>query len=284
MTEQIKIFSFGGGIQSTACLVLAAQKKIDYKIFAFSNVGNDSEHPETIDYIQKISKPFAELHGLTFVELQKNTKKGPETLMDLLVRSKRSIPIPIFHDNGPPGRRSCTVDFKIKVIAKYAKNLGAKPNNKAIIGIGISTDEIIRAKPNQIPFLESNWPLIDLMMDRKQCERLIQEAGLPVPPRSSCYFCPFHRKSKWLEMYTKQPDLFEKSCQLEEMLNERSIGLGRGPVYLSSWRKPLREAVNGSHEWQLNWMDQMNIEENSCGPFLCSGDNSDTEIFTKKTK
>ena len=33
--NDIRVFSFGGGVQSVACLVLAAQGKIDYKTFVF---------------------------------------------------------------------------------------------------------------------------------------------------------------------------------------------------------------------------------------------------------
>ncbi|WP_254897837.1 hypothetical protein [Kitasatospora sp. NA04385] len=35
----IRSFSFGGGVQSTAALVLAAQGRIDYRTFLFANVG-----------------------------------------------------------------------------------------------------------------------------------------------------------------------------------------------------------------------------------------------------
>jgi hypothetical protein len=41
----LRFFSYGGGVQSTAALVLAAQGKIDYPVFLFANVGDDSEHP-----------------------------------------------------------------------------------------------------------------------------------------------------------------------------------------------------------------------------------------------
>src|SRR5258708_98613 len=46
----LKVFSFGGGVQSVAALVLAAQGKIDYRHFVFCNVGDDSENPATLEY------------------------------------------------------------------------------------------------------------------------------------------------------------------------------------------------------------------------------------------
>ena len=33
MTDQLRVFSYGGGVQSTAALVLAAQGKIDFRVF-----------------------------------------------------------------------------------------------------------------------------------------------------------------------------------------------------------------------------------------------------------
>lgn len=42
------IFSTGGGVQSTACLVLAAQGKIPYRTFVFANVGDKAESPATL--------------------------------------------------------------------------------------------------------------------------------------------------------------------------------------------------------------------------------------------
>ncbi len=30
MTKQLRVFSYGGGVQSTACLVLASQGRIDF--------------------------------------------------------------------------------------------------------------------------------------------------------------------------------------------------------------------------------------------------------------
>src|SRR5256884_6440302 len=74
--SMIKVFSFGGGVQSTACLVLAAQGIIDYQTFLFCNVGADSENPDTLTYVEEIAKPYAAKHGLALHELQKIRRDG----------------------------------------------------------------------------------------------------------------------------------------------------------------------------------------------------------------
>ena len=59
----LRVVSYGGGVQSTSLLVLAAQNKIDYKTFLFCNVGDDSEHPDTIKYVHEVAMPYAKEHG-----------------------------------------------------------------------------------------------------------------------------------------------------------------------------------------------------------------------------
>ena len=70
------VFSCGGGVQSTACLVLAAQGKIPYRTFIFSNVGNKAESPQTIEYIDEVLKPYAKQHGLKWVDVAWVDRQG----------------------------------------------------------------------------------------------------------------------------------------------------------------------------------------------------------------
>lgn len=47
-----------------------------------------------------------------------------------------------------------------------------------------------------------------------------------------------------LVMRADEPELFERSCQLEDTLNARRSALGKDPVYLTRLNKPLRKAVD----------------------------------------
>src|SRR2546429_6960652 len=142
----LRVFSYGGGVQSTAALVLAAQGHIDFRTFLFSNVGDDSEDPKTIRYVHEVAMPFAERHGIELHELHRVRRDGTiETLYGRLTKEgSRSLPIPVRMSNGAPGTRSCTADFKIKVIGKWLKAHGASAASPATVGIGISSDEIRR--------------------------------------------------------------------------------------------------------------------------------------------
>lgn len=266
----VKAFSFGGGVQSTAALVLAAQGKIDYKTFLFSNVGDDSEYPKTIEYLHNVAIPYAQAHGIDLQILMKHRKGVPETLWESLMRDNRSIGIPVRMSNGAPGNRSCTADFKIKVIAKWMKQHGATKQAPGAVGIGISLDEFQRMKDSMLPHIRNEYPLIDLRLDRQDCVNLISRAGLPVPPKSSCFFCPFHTIRAWQELYDKEPELFQRSVFLEQTLNERRRSLGKDEVWLTSKAMPLDQVVNGSHQNQLALFPDEEGEQHSCGPFVCA--------------
>lgn len=243
----LRVFAHGGGVQSTAALVLSAQGRIDFPVHLFSNVGDDSEHPATLRYVREVSMPYAKAHGIELHELHKTRRDGSrETLYGRLTKEgSRSLPIPVrMSDTGAPGTRSCTVDFKLRVIWKWLKAHGASADNPATTGIGISVDEIERAgRGKEMPWERRTYPLLDLGLRRVDCLNVIADAGLPEPPKSACYFCPFHRPSVWSEMRRDEPELFEKSAQLEEMLNERRDVLGKDHVYLTRFGRPLREVI-----------------------------------------
>lgn len=249
--------SYGGGVQSTALLVLAAQGRIDFPLFLMANVGDDSEHPDTLRYVREVAMPYAEEQGIELVLLDRIKRDGTkETLWGRLMREEsRSLPIPVRMSNGAPGTRSCTADFKIRVIGKELKCRGASAAEPAVIGIGISVDEIQRANARRVEKHERIvYPLIGigedtgLSMNRLDCMRVIREAGLPVPPKSSCFFCPFHRPTAWADLARETPDLFEKSVELEDTLNARRERLGKDPVYLTRFGIPLRDAIDTEQE------------------------------------
>lgn len=244
----MNIISYGGGTQSTAMVVLAVLGRLGISVDAavFANVGDDSEYPETLVYVRDVMTPWATERGLPLHEIRRVKRTGEtETLYGRLTREgSRSLPIPIRMSNGAPGRRSCTADFKIRVIGKWLKANGASVESPAQVAIGISVDEIGRANSRRCePHERIVYPLLNLGLRRTDCVRVIQSVGLPVPPKSACYFCPFHRISTWQAMRIEKPDLFEKSAELEDVLNERRRRLGKDPVYLTDRARPLREAV-----------------------------------------
>jgi len=134
----VAAFSFGGGVQSTAALVMARRGQIDFRTFLFANVGDDSEHPDTLDYVRNVAMPYAAEHGLELVELGQHTRRDgtTRTLLQHIQLSAKSVVIPARMDNGAPGKRTCTYDFKILVIGRELKRRGASRTNPARVGWG----------------------------------------------------------------------------------------------------------------------------------------------------
>lgn len=243
----LRAISYGGGVQSTALVVLAAQGTIDFPLAIFANVGETSEHPATLDYVRNIAMPWAADRGVEVVEIHKMLRGHVD---DLRVRvmdetMPKSIPIPVrMSRQGSPGVRSCTKDYKILPVARELKRRGATPADPATVAIGISVDEIERAtSSHRNPVQTRTYPLLELGLNRSNCEQIIRDAGLPVPIKSACYFCPFHRPQVWAEMRRDEPEMFELAAEVEDSILSQRAAVGRDPVYLSQYGRPIREAI-----------------------------------------
>lgn len=276
-SERLATISYGGGVQSTALLVLAGRRDPEFEEVmggrvtdaVFANVGDDSEHPATLRFVREVAAPWAAAHGVTVHELARRKRDGTvETLMGRLTREgSRSLPIPVRMSNGAPGRRSCTADFKIAVLGKWLKAHGASADNPATVAIGISTDEIERVNRKRVePYERPVYPLVELGWDRSQCQALnVEVFGRPVP-KSSCYFCPFHRPATWAEMRRDEPELFAQSVALEDLLNQRRAELGKDPVWLTRFNRPLSEAIGAAQEplFRDNFDGPEGCDEGAC--------------------
>lgn len=136
-------FSFGGGVQSTAALVLAARDEIDVGAFVMADVGHDSESPATLAYVTDVSRPYAEAHRLRFHIIHRKWRSGRyRSILGYLHEVERSVPIPLHLPGGGPSNRLCTIRWKIEPVARWQKDRGATPANPAVCALGISTDEI----------------------------------------------------------------------------------------------------------------------------------------------
>ena len=234
--KPLRVISYGGGVQSTALIVLAAQGIIEADAAVMSNVGDDSELPQTMEYVRNIIQPWAAEQGFP-VHVVDPIRHGQKTTLyqEITKEGSNRTLIPVFGEKGNPLGRACTADFKVRVINRWLRENGASKKNKATVLLGISTDEIERAgrgKEETVSIRE--YPLLLLGHDRTACSQIIRDAGLPVPPKSSCFFCPFHSETTWRELRRDQPDLFEKAQQLEDHLQNRNVVRGvEKQVYLT---------------------------------------------------
>lgn len=258
------VFSFGGGIQSQAALILAAQGRIPYRQFVFANVGDDSENPETLKYIENYALPYAKKNGIELHITQRTKRKQLTTLRQEIFAENRRVPIPAFLPSGAPGNRACTIEFKIEVIDKWCKVQGYR---QVVVGIGFSIDEIHRARTQEWTKAKNgiaklnHYPLLDLRLSRHQCASIIQAEGLPVPPKSACYFCPYHSTNEWYHLRESQPILFQDAIAIEKQIQSKRAHIGRDQVFLHPSLRPLETAVGNQ--------PTLNDPETDCNLFSC---------------
>lgn len=203
-----KYLSYGGGINSSACIVLKAMGLLDYDEAIYVDHGCD--WPETRAYVRMIAKRY------------------PITILTPQVEGYDNLYSYADHYKMIPSRRLrwCTDKFKVRVINKYVE----KP---CFSLIGFSTDEIHRAKLSYENGIENRFPLIERDIDRQRCVEIIREHNLPVPIKSGCWFCPFQPIRQWNLLRRAHPDLYCKAKQLEDQEIEARRKIGKGPLYLN---------------------------------------------------
>ena len=247
----LRTISYGGGVQSTAACVLATQGKIGHVDAAvFANTGDDSEKPDTLDYVRNVMTPWAAEHGLKVIELRRTYADGrPYRTLYQHMTDTASIPIPVRMSGGTPASRTCTAKWKGDTLDRWRKNNGATKDNPFTSLIGFSTDEMHRANKRKASPLERlEYPLLDLGLSRHDCEQVIRDAGLPVPPKSACWFCPWQSIESWRRMKIEKPDQFQRGVELEQLLSQRAqqaSGAMRGPVYMTNALRPLPVITEG---------------------------------------
>ena len=192
------VLSFGGGVNSVALMIwlLKEQRPLDEVVFADTGV----ELPETYGYLPVVEDYLA-CHQVKFTRLLARVRGRDlyETCWE-----RKVFPSTIW--------RWSTRDFKVKPIHRYYRSLGMHINQY----LAIAFDEFTRMKTSRVSYVTNIYPLVSQRATRADCIALIQQAGLPLPVKSSCFFCPFSSLDRWKWLYEKHPDLYEKSVALEE--------------------------------------------------------------------
>ena len=210
-----RYLSFGAGVNSTALMLWLLDHGVQFEA-VYADHGTD--WPETRDYVAMLQRA-----GYPVTVLQ--ARRGGLNLYDYYYKHAMVLMRWV---------RACTVEYKLVPLAAYM----ATP---CIVYLGISAEEshrIARIIAGQRPGEENRFPLADEGITRADCIEIIQSHGLPIPIKSGCYICPFQRKSQWVQLRTKHPDLFCKAKALEAVTNRRVTALGRPPICLAH-DKPL---------------------------------------------
>lgn len=144
--------------------------------------------------------------------------------------------------------RQCTKEYKIIPIQQKVRALMKESGAKQVQQfIGISLDEAHRMKYSGVKYIKNVYPLIDLRMSRWDCLRWIENAGLPQPPKSACWHCPYRSNHQWRAMKQNDPESFALAVQFDNAVRAAKAtkinGAGiTGEVFVWRGMKPLQDA------------------------------------------
>ena len=123
-------------------------------------------------------------------------------------------------------------------------------------------------KDSKRPWIQHRWPLIERRMRRGDCIAWMKKNGYPEPPRSACYYCPFHSDAEWRRLRNEEPEFFEKAVVFDEKIRTayKEADQMKMTVYLHNSCKPLSEIDfdNDTDKGQQVW-DFMSECEGMCG-------------------
>lgn len=229
------IWSFGGGTQSVAIAVLVAQGKLPKpELTVIADTGREAS--ETWEYLDEHVRP---LLGTVGVEVE----TAPHDLATVDLYGKNGdILLPMFTGNGGKLPTFCSTEWKKNPIRRYLRKRGYGPDNPATMWLGISVDEIHRAKPSGVQWLEYDWPLLTLItLRRDECKRIVTDAGLPSPPRSSCWMCPHRNEVEWKRLRDHYRTDWSRAVALEDMVREHDDDLYLHRSGVPLWQADLND-------------------------------------------
>jgi hypothetical protein len=231
--ERTLTWSYGGGTQSIAILLLIEQGKLP-KPATVVMADTGREGSQTWEYHYRYVEPIMDSLDIK-LEIAGHELAGHD-----LYNGNRIL-LPAFTEKGK-GMTFCSSEWKAKVIRSYFRSIGYGTRKPVITWIGISVDEMGRMKPSGKKWQELYWTLVlDVGITREECRKLILDYGLPEPPKSSCWMCPYRSDSQWLNLKQSYPDDWASAVNLDAKIRKDSYG----SLFLHESRVPLGEVVFG---------------------------------------
>ncbi|WP_239003867.1 hypothetical protein [Nocardia panacis] len=213
---------------------------------------------------------------------------------DTLDPATRFVSVPYFTRNADGtegmGRRQCTAEYKLGPINRKVRELlGAAPPNyrtvprgrTAVQWIGFSSDEIHRVNDRrENRYTTKRYPLIELGMSRKDCERWLRARGWGDVAKSACLGCPYHGNAQWRAI-RRNAEEWADVVDFDHRIRKGGIRSGRpeldGEAFLHRSRVPLETAPIGRItrtervDAQLEIYDEFaeQGDPNGCSPYGC---------------
>lgn len=257
--------SYGAGVNSVAMLCGYKERGIRPTVILHADPG--AEKPETYAHMELVQAWLRSIGWppIISVSVGDNPTAVAKTLEASCLKNE-TLPSIAY------GFKTCSQRWKADPQRKFFNNWAEgleviAAGGKIIQAIGYDAGEKHRTL---IPDAKTTFvfPLREWGWGREECIAAIQRAGLPVPMKSSCFFCPSSKKAEILWLRRNHPDLFERAVAIERNAAKKNTsvkGLGRD----WSW-----ESVVAADEAQLKMFSE--VLEIPCGCF--DGEPDDDEL------
>lgn len=203
--------NFGGGVNSTALLLILADRGIRPDWVVFSDTG--SERPETYKNVERVGD-WCRSVGFPFAVTRWVRMDGTvESVHDNALRTNY-LPSKAYGFSG------CTYKWKIQPLQKWRREHGFSPTTVAIaydIGEQRRLDKAQKALCQDVErdADEAVWyPLVGWAVDRASCVRRIEAQGWETV-KSACFCCPNMKPVEWDALKVEHPDLYNISLRIE---------------------------------------------------------------------
>lgn len=207
--------SFGGGVNSTALLVGMVERDWTPDAILFADTGGERDY--TYEHVRAFSCWLVD-HGLPpITTVSANVKH--KTLEEECL-SNNTLPSLAF------GSRACSVKWKRQPQEQHIRSLGWRCPVLKLIGIDAGEQHRALKIANDKRW-HYRFPLIEWGWARDECVEAIVRAGVQIPRKSSCWFCPASKKGEVLGL---PRELQERAVQMERNARDRTEtvrGLGR---------------------------------------------------------
>ncbi len=170
---ELRVLSLGAGVQSSTLLFKVLHEEIaPVDIAIFADTGNEpKEVYDWVDYLKKEAKGKVEIRTV------KNDRNTGSIYDDILAADGWFAGIPVYTRNTEDNsdgmsRRQCTDRYKIQPIFQEVRNILGVDNLRGRtveMVMGISFDEIQRAKYPPNKWQINTYPLVENKITRKEC-------------------------------------------------------------------------------------------------------------------
>lgn len=219
--------AFGGGVDSTAMVIGLVERREPIDLVLFADTGG--ERPDTYEHIKTFSS-WLEERGYPRIVTVKKLKNGDVYTLEQDCLDHKGLPSIAY------GFKRCSDHFKIRPQQAFIKQWRPAidawaAGQKVVKYIGYDAGEV-RRKENADRKVDTKYdykyPLIEWGWEREECIEAIKDAGVPLPPKSACFFCPSSRPKEIVDLAEKYPDLINRALAMEENADLKVVrGLGR---------------------------------------------------------